>query len=240
MKTVMLAVFALILFTDARATDDVKDSYMPAKLQQLAKESMVATKPANRHVREAADKCSDSNCQSSVVTYTRWGNSTCPPGAGIIYSGVVAGSHYNNYGAAAEPLCLPQDPQYLLHQDGYQSNAYLYGAEYKLHSSSPINQASDRNVPCALCEVNGHTDKIMIPSRYECPPGWRREYYGYLMAGSAGSKAATQYTCMDESLEQIPGSASITNGYLFHTVEAYCDHFIPCSDKELTCAVCTK
>ena len=248
MKIVILTAFSLILFTDARATDDAKsqeDSYMPVKykVQQLAQESMVATKPANRKARaakEAADDCSDSECQSSVVTYTRWGNSTCPPGANIIYSGAVAGSWYDYYGSAAEPLCLPQDPQYLLYQDGYQGYVRLYGAEYRLHSSSPINQADDRNVPCALCEVVGNSNKIMIPSRYECPSGWRREYYGYLMAGYYAYKSATQYTCMDESLEQIPGSAALNYGYLFYTVEAYCDHFIPCSDKELTCVVCTK
>ena len=80
----------------------------------------------------------------------------------------------------------------------------------------------------------------MIPSHYKCPLGWRREYFGYLMAGHPNSKAATQYTCMDESLEQIPGNGGNTNGYLFHAVEAKCNHFIPCSDKELTCVVCTK
>ena len=36
----------------------------------------------------------------------------------------------------------------------------------------------------------------------------------------------TQYTCMDEGLEQIPGSGSSTNSKLFYTVEA--------PDKELT------
>ena len=95
-------------------------------------------------------------------------------------------------------------------------------------------------MPCALCQVYGRTNKVIIPSRYECPIGWRREYYGYLMAGLHNHKAATQYTCMDKSVEQIPGSGGSTNGYLLYTVEAHCGHFIPCSDKELTCVVCTK
>ena len=63
------------------------------------------------------------------------------------------------------------------------------------------------------------------------------------MAGHHGQKVATQitqYTCVDESLEQIPGSGGSTNGYLLYTVEAHCGQFIPCSDKELTCVVCTK
>ena len=108
------------------------------------------------------------------------------------------------------------------------------------HSPSLLDSSHDRNVPCALCEVTGRINKIMIPSHYECPSGWRREYYGYLMAGHYGHKAATQYTCVDKNLEQIPGSGANTNGYLFHTVEAYCGHHIPCSDKEVTCVVCTK
>ena len=178
-------------------------------------------------------------CPTSVVNYIRWGNSTCPYGADTIYSGVVAGSSHGNEGAAADQLCLPPDPQYLLSLAGYQSWAPLYGAEYQTHST-PLDHSHDRNVPCALCQVYGRTNKIMIPSHYECPSGWRREYYGYLMAGLHTHKAATQYTCVDESVGQIPASGSNTNGYLFYLVEAVCNHFIPCSDKELTCVVCTK
>jgi len=145
---------------------------------------------------------------------------------------------YEHVGAAVDPLCLPHDPQYLLYQSGYQGYAYLYGAEYQ--ATGPFDQSLDRNVPCSVCEVNGHTSQLMIPSHYECPPDWTREYYGYLMAGHHGNAAATQYTCMDRSLAQISGSGGNTNGYLFYTVEAHCNHFIPCSDKEVTCVVCTK
>ena len=60
------------------------------------------------------------------------------------------------------------------------------------------------------------------------------------MDGHYTHKAASQHTCVDKSLEQIPGSGANTNGYLFYTVEAYCGHHIPCSDKEITCVVCTK
>ena len=60
------------------------------------------------------------------------------------------------------------------------------------------------------------------------------------MAGDHRSKAGTQYTCVDKSLEQIPGSGQDTNGYVFYTDEAYCGQHIPCSDKEVTCVVCTK
>jgi len=107
-------------------------------------------------------------------------------------------------------------PQYLKYHSGYQGHVRLYGAEYEIHTGSPIDQANNRNVPCALCHAYGRTSKIMIPSHYECPPGWNTKY---LMAGHYVHKAATQFTCMDKSLEQIPAN---TAGKLFYSVEAYC------------------
>ena len=178
-------------------------------------------------------------CPPTVVTYIRWGNDTCPYGANTIYSGFAAGSHYTHIGAAVDPLCLPPDPKYLKSTPGYQDRGLLYGTEYET-SGTPLDHSHNRNMPCALCQVYGRTNKIMIPSHYECPSGWRREYYGYLMAGYYNHKAATQYTCVDEDLGQIPGSGGNTDGRLFYTVEAKCGNFIPCSDKELTCVVCTK
>ena len=215
-------------------------SYVLAKVQRLESKVMNIrnTRQTTRPPVVAGDN-EQCNCPPGLVTYIRWGNSACPYGANTIYSGVVAGSSHKHTGAAVNPLCLPLNPKYLQYQSGYQGYARLYGAEYKTYSPSPLHHSHDRNVPCALCEVTGRT-KIMIPSHYECPNGWRREYYGYLMAGQNSHKAATQYTCVDKSLEQISSSAGATNGYLFYTVEAYCGHHIPCSDKEVTCVVCTK
>ena len=251
MSIFIVSLCIVIFLTDAvEVTDeDINSplvSYLLAKVQQLEAKMMV--RPNIRNTRQTTDKPTvapvvadnkQCNCPPSVVTYIRWGNSTCPYGADTIYSGVVAGSGYKRTGAAVDPLCLPPDPQYLLSQDQYQNWAPIYGAEYEL-AGTPLDHSHDRNVPCALCQVYGRTNKIMIPSHYECPSGWRREYYGYLMAGNDGHIAATQFTCVDKSLEQIPGSGGNTDGYLFCRVEAHCNHFIPCSDKELTCVVCTK
>ena len=251
-KTFILLLFIAVFFTDAAeiTNDDINSplvSYLLAKLQRL--ESKMMVRPNIRNTRETTDKptkppvvAADNkqcNCPPSIVTYIRWGNSTCPYGADTIYSGVVAGSWYENTGAAVDPLCLPPDPQYLLSRPGYQNWQLLYGAEYEI-GGTPLDHSHERNVPCALCQVYGRTNKIMIPSHYECPLGWRREYYGYLMAGYQAHKAANQFTCIDKSVGQIPGSGANTNGYLFYLVEAKCGHFIPCSDKELTCVVCTK
>ena len=208
------------------------------------------TRPSNirnsRSTRQAVEKSvkprsapAQCKCPLGVVTYVRWGNDTCPYGADTIYSGVVAGSWYGYEGSAVDPLCLPPDPKYLKSTPGYQNWGLLYGAEYQT-SGTPLDHSHNRNVPCALCQVYGRTNKIMIPSHYECPSGWRREYYGYLMSGKYDHKAATQYTCVDEGLEQIQGSGANQDGYLFYTVEAKCGNYIPCSDKELTCVACTK
>ena len=115
---------------------------------------------------------------------------------------LVAGSLFTHEGAAVDPLCLPHDPQYLKFQPGYQNWVSLYGAEYQTHHT-PLDHSHDRNVPCALCQAYGRISKIMIPSHYECPSGWTRECYGYLMAGYYDHKAATQFTCIDRSLEPI-------------------------------------
>jgi len=248
-------IFGLILsFTVLAQAVEVTDkdinsplvSYLLAKLQQL--ESKIMVRPNSRTTREVTQRSTkppvvadnkQCNCQLGVVTYVRWGNSTCPYGADTIYSGVVAGSWYDHQGAAVDPLCLPPNPQYLKSQTGYQGYVPLYGTEYQT-GGGPLDHSLDRNVPCALCLGFGRINKIMIPSRYECPPGWNTEYYGYLMAGRHNHKAATQFTCVDKSVSQIPGSGANTEGYLFYTVEAYCGHFLPCSDKELTCVVCTK
>ena len=255
MKVKIFTLFLLIIIFITEAVEvtdeDINSplvSYLLAKVQRL--ESKIMVRPNIRNTRQTTEKptkppvvAADNkqcNCPPSIVTYIRWGNSTCPYGADTIYSGVAAGSDHLKEGAAVDLLCLPPDPQYLKYQSGYQGYARLLGTEYQTYSPSPLDHSFDRNVPCALCQVYGHTNKIMIPSRYECPSGWRREYYGYLMAGHQNQKAATQYICVDKSLEQIPGSATDTNGYLIYTVEAHCGHYIPCSDKEVTCVVCTK
>ena len=51
------------------------------------------------------------------------------------------------------------------------------------------------------------------------------------------------FECVDKDAESIPGSAGNTDGALFYHVEATCSG-LPCppydTQKELTCAVCTK
>jgi len=122
----------MIFLTDAMEVTDEDINSPPvscllAKLQQL--ESKIMVRPNIRNTRQTTEKSTKQpvvaadnkhcNCQSNVVTYIRWGNSTCPYGADTIYSGVVAGSAYDNEGSAVDPLCLPPNPQYLQYESGY-------------------------------------------------------------------------------------------------------------------------
>ena len=181
MKIFALLLLVVISLTDAvEVTDeDINSpllSYLLAKVQRLEAKQMVGI----RNTRQTTEKPTKSpvvaadnkqcNClPTGVVTYTRWGNSTCPYGADIIYSGVMAGSHYGHEGSAVDPLCIPKtlSQQYLEYNSGGQGYIQLYAAKYI--TTGPLRHSYLRYAPCALCKVTGHTNKIMIPSCYECP-----------------------------------------------------------------------
>ena len=157
----MFSFFAVIFLTDAvDVTDeDINSplvSFLLAKLQQL--ESKIMARPNIRTTRQTTQKPTkppvvadnkQCNCQPGVVTYVRWGNSTCPYGADTIYSGVVAGSSWDHEGGAVDPLYLPPNPQYLKYHSHYQGHVQIFGAEYEITTGSPIDQSHNRNIPCA-------------------------------------------------------------------------------------------
>ena len=180
--------------------------------------------------------------RSGGVTYTRWGNSSCPTIAGteLVYSGRAGGTHYSHKGGAANYLCMPLDPEYTLpSRAGVNNRNYVFGVEYK----GPIQGISDHNVPCAVCAVSTREMVLMIPAKTSCPTSWTREYYGYLMSADHGHPGRSMYTCVDRGQESLPGSHANTNGALFYHVEANCNGMAcPPYDpqKELNCVVCTK
>ncbi len=85
----------------------------------------------------------------------------------------------------------------------------------------------------------------MIPARYECPTGWTREYYGYLMSGATlySGYHRTMFECVDNDPDAVPGEGAHTDPAVMFHVEAVCFGLdCPPYDpvKELTCVVCTK
>ena len=256
MKLLLFLLFAIFfIMVSAEVNDESvaesplnQISYLLAKMQRLEAKM---TKPTIRNIRQA-DKLSDSynetddkmldavkECPPQIVTYIRWGNDTCPYGANTIYQGVAAGGDHGHSGSPANMMCLPPDPM-RFPDNLYQSGSYYaYGVEYQV--SGLLNQADDRNMPCAVCEVIGKSTKLMIPSHYVCPDGWRMEYNGFIMAGRHNHAGSSMYTCIDKAVEQISGSGGDHGGHQMYTIYAFSGHFLPyISGYAMTCVVCTK
>ena len=253
MKVISVIVIILVgfFFTKAAETND-EDTNSPlvsdllAKIQRL--ESKLSATTNSRNTRQVEQKRSvvanetavknddkAGKCSPNTITYIRWGNSTCEYGADTVYSGFAGGGHYSHQGSPANLLCLPPDPQY--YSSSSSGSQYIYGVEYEI--SGVNSHANDRNMPCALCKVTGHSTTVMIPSHYECPVGWRKEYNGYIMAGHYTQQGSTMYNCIDKSLAQISGSGGNENPHRLYTVYAVCGHYFPCSSTEMTCVVCS-
>ena len=177
------------------------------------------------------------------MTYTRWGNSSCPSstGAQLVYAGRAGGSWYGSKGGGAEKLCLPSDPDYLPGTAGFTVNSHIHGAEYQFRSG-PNTNLYHHNVPCAVCYAPTRTTVIMVPAKSLCPSSWTREYYGYLTAEDDGHQRSS-FNCVDVNPGIIPGTSANTNGALFYYVDTTCNG-LPCAPYEngriLSCAVCTK
>ena len=248
MKAFLLLYFFFFLTDAVEVTDEDTNSplvsYLLAKVQRL--EAKMMTKPNVRNTREAekravntntsADDKKDKGCTGQVVTYIRWGNTTCPYGTNTIYKGVAVGGRYDYKGSASNMMCLP--PTYMRYANNHAGGQVPVDAvEYRV--SGAINHAQYRNVPCALCEATGRGDKIMIPSHYVCPDGWHKEYNGYIMAGNTGHEGGSMYECIDEHLEQITGSGSGESAHFLYTVYATGSH-VPYDGYALSCVVCTK
>ena len=180
---------------------------------------------------------------SGGLTYIRWGQTTCPdtPGTELIYSGRAAGSYFDQKGGTSDYLCSPDTPQYLTSRPGVQGNSPIYGTEYQIHSTLPID-VDDHTVPCAVCTTQQRTSLLMIPARISCTDSWTLEYNGYLMTENKRYyRKASEF--IDKDPETVPGEASNSNGVLFYHAEAVCNG-LQCppydQEKELTCAICTK
>ena len=242
---------SVFFLTDAvEVTDDVNSqivSYLLAKVQRL--EAKMMARPNVRNTREVEKRSVDTNtsaddkktkdCPQLVIPYIRWGNSTCPYGTNTIYKGVAAGGRHNHKGAPSNMMCLPLNgTRYLNSQGGWYR---AYAVEYQVGGIH--NHANCHNMPCVLCEATGRGNKIMVPSHYECPYGWHKEYNGYIMAGNTGQEGSSMYHCIDESLEQVKSSGACEDVHRLSTIvidSASLLHEPNNGGHELPCVVCTK
>eukprot|EP00118_Oscarella_pearsei_P019442 m.206830 g.206830 ORF g.206830 m.206830 type:complete len:85 (+) comp39681_c0_seq10:962-1216(+) len=83
----------------------------------------------------------------------------------------------------------------------------------------------------------------MIPARNMCPSGWKREYYGYLMAERHNHPHSRDFICVDRNAESVPGTRGDSEGVSLYYVDGLCGGHLKCGPyidrAELTCAVCT-
>ena len=110
----------VILISVVAATLEVTDedmnsplvSYLLAKIQRLESKVIAKTR-TSQIIKRSADvnkKATDNEYPPPVVSYTRWGNSSCPFGANTVYRGVAAGGYYGHKGSPANIMCLPPSP----------------------------------------------------------------------------------------------------------------------------------
>ncbi|PVD25118.1 hypothetical protein C0Q70_15616 [Pomacea canaliculata] len=210
----------------------------------LAQSAMLAdtgSKPVGRtpQISNEPPRVAENICtiMSTGAVYERWGNSGCPNGTELVYSGLIGGSHFTHTGAAANALCLPLNPV-LENNPGASTLTVIYGAELELtplpkHNLDPL---------CAVCRSPRATI-LMVPAASACLPGWTVEYSGYLMAGYYSHTAATEYICVDREQHTRTGSDKNDDGKLFYYVTVMCGS-LPCppyeNGKVFPCVVCSK
>ncbi|XP_033746950.1 uncharacterized protein LOC117332174 [Pecten maximus] len=181
-------------------------------------------------------------------TFVRWGRTDCPANlTELVYSGYAGGSWFDHSGAAANPLCLPSDPEWLhttIVPDDYTGR--IYGAEYQSLNAHTLfgPKSHDEEVPCAVCRSTSFVSSVMIPARTTCYSGWTKAYGGSLSSGYYALPAASQYVCIDEHAQAVVGGGDRNdNGLLFYGVKAFCGS-LRCppyeEDKFIACVVCMK
>ena len=193
--------------------------------------------------------CSPDDSTGSGTVYTRWGKRSCPTSASnatkMLYTGRTASGSSGESGSAPNPLCLPMELAYFQYNDNQQYGARIHGAYYSGTStvtSTALRAINNKRMPCSLCFVPDVHTHLMVPGRYECPPNWKPEYYGYLFSAYYGNWKLN-YICVDHLAE---GIASETGGGAAYTVVDIECGSIRCRDedggyvanREVTCTVC--
>ncbi|XP_052077812.1 short-chain collagen C4-like [Mytilus californianus] len=183
-------------------------------------------------------------CASSE-TYVRWGRTSCPGGASLVYDGYAAGNAFNKRGSGTNFLCLPRNPEFKKYTSGMDLySGRIFGVEYEISKDKPYpRRFHNQDMPCAVCLTRKRSTVLMVPGKINCHSGWHKEFSGYLMSEYTTNQwSQSEYICVDESLESLPGGSANTNHAVVYPVEPVCGS-LKCppyeNGKELTCVVCS-
>ncbi|CAG2212416.1 unnamed protein product [Mytilus edulis] len=160
----------------------------------------------------------------SGETYIRWGKTSCPEESKLVYDGYAAGKRHNIGGSGANALCLPKIPEWKDYDGRVNTwTGRLYGIEYEIGQNKPYSMNfHDKDMPCAVCQSKRST-VLMVPGKVTCHTGWHKEFSGYLMSqASRNGRTPSEYICVDEKLDSVPGGDANRNEAVVYPVEAAC------------------
>ena len=187
--------------------------------------------------------------------------SISPAHSCILIVGRVAASHYTDKGGGSNYLCLPDHPLYTNPANiSEDQTAHLYPVKYGklmkifnrfgpelLRKFPPsvrekFTRTLDfKDVPCAVCQVDGATSVLMIPANNVCPRRWSRQYHGYLMS-QKHDYGKTEFICVDIEARGIPNTQNSNGNAFLHLTEFKCSG-PSCKgffrNQALPCTVCT-
>ena len=128
-----------------------------------------------------------------AISYIRWGNSKCPAGETIVYSGKIVQSK-NTKGVDGNYLCLPGAHN----DDQLRAQSSPLTMEY-------VTDANKKTFPCVACFASGRSTVFTFPDNTICPLGWYAEYIGYK---ATNPKWPRENLCIDtyfgDKLRQSP------------------------------------
>ncbi|CAC5420838.1 unnamed protein product [Mytilus coruscus] len=114
------------------------------------------------------------------------------------------GGRYSETRSAAEPVCLPPDPDFV--KTSGSGNDRIYGAEF--YNNEFASNSRFQDVQCAVCRVKQASSVIMIPGKNRCYTGWKIEYHGYLASNEYDHPAAGSFVCVHIQPEYVNGGSS--------------------------------
>ncbi|XP_070533382.1 uncharacterized protein [Ptychodera flava] len=197
-----------------------------------------------------SDECPREYITLTAVTFVIYGETSCPSGADLVYTGFIGSTMSTDEGGGVNYLCMPDNPIYNRVVNGVQdSRAYLYHTQYRnLIGGQALRELSSGDAPCGVCRVPNQSTVLMIPARNVCPDdSWTLQYSGYLVAQRVYIRhSRTEFICLSSNAVELVGTESYALGGSMYNVEGRCkkdsamDNGNYVDGGELTCAVCTK
>jgi hypothetical protein len=178
---------------------------------------------------------------SETTVFTVWGKRQCVIGSEEVYTGFMAGSHYDHSGSGANYVCLttsnPNPPSG--YSDRNQNGNLLYGTEYWNTGAIDHNQGGD--AACVVCRhLTPHKDVYVQWGRSNgCSNSHDTVYWGYVM-GNRYTQHRSTFLCVHTAREtHAHSSFSNHNGALLYTTEIESTNFGgTAQNSEVGCSSC--